>query len=267
MPSSPVRLGVNLDHVATLRNARGEGHPSLHDALKLVLNAGADGITMHLREDRRHILDADLEMAADLLSTGPVPLNMEMAATDEMVAIASRLRVAWVCLVPERREERTTEQGLNLAANATDSTFDSTFASACETLLTAGIKVSLFIDAEESALITAARLGVDAVEIHTGHWCRAFAKGEGTTQEVEEWRKIVRAEELCSELKLGFHAGHGLNYDTAQRIAALPQLAEVNIGHFLIGEAISYGLGEAVRRMRNALNDGRKNGSRNGKQI
>ena len=248
MTTPHIRLGVNLDHVATIRNARGEGHPSLADAVDLALEAGADGITMHLREDRRHILDADLEETAARLADGKVPLNMEMAVTEEMVAIASRLRPPWTCLVPERRAELTTEQGLQVTT---------ALSAACARLAAADIKISLFIDADPAALEMASQLGVNAVEIHTGPWCRAFAAdGDGSPREQDEWHKIVAAAEHCAAHDLGFHAGHGLHYDTARKIAGIKGLAEVNIGHFLIGEAIFYGLGEAIRRMRTALDEG-----------
>lgn len=245
-PLSHLRLGVNIDHVATIRNARGGRHPDPVMAAKAAIEAGADGITAHLREDRRHIRDDDI---ARLKAEIDSPLNLEMAATDEMVAIAVKTRPHAACLVPERREERTTEGGLD-AAGQRDS-----LVPAVAKLRTAGVRVSLFIAAEPRQIEAAASIGAPVVEIHTGAWCDALVGARANAQ--AEWQRIVEGARLACRLGLEVHAGHGLEYRTAESIAALPEVVELNIGHFLVGEAIYCGLGESVRAMRAAMQRGR----------
>ena len=248
MPAvSNLRLGVNVDHVATIRNARGGRHPDPLRAAKLAIEAGADGITAHLREDRRHIRDDDM---ARLKAKIAKPLNFEMAATDEMVAIAVKTRPHACCLVPERREERTTEGGLDAARQRAQLT------PAVGALKQAGIRVSLFIAAEPAQIEAALAIGAPVIEIHTGAWCDALADGRGAAAEAE-WRRIRDGAMLARRLGLEVHAGHGLNFATAEAIAALPEIVELNIGHFLIGEAVYCGLADAVRTMRAAMDRGR----------
>ena len=247
MPILPLRLGVNVDHVATLRNARGGERPDPVRAALAAIEAGADGITAHLREDRRHIRDDDM---ARLRATITKPLNFEMAATDEMVAIASRMRPHACCLVPEKRAERTTEGGLDAAGQ------HDTLAAVVAALKAAGIRVSLFIAAEPRQIETAARIKAPVIEIHTGAWCDALAADRKDAAEAE-WQRIRSGAKLARSLGLEIHAGHGLGYATAGTIAALPEIVELNIGHFLIGEAVSVGLAEAVRTMRAAMQRGR----------
>jgi pyridoxine 5-phosphate synthase len=243
----PIRLGVNIDHVATVRNARGGRHPDPVKAAELAIAAGADGITAHLREDRRHIVDADVALLKERIAK---PLNLEMAATDEMVRIACKLKPHAACIVPERRQERTTEGGLDAAGQA-----DALRAAVGE-LAQAGIRVSLFIAAEPAQIDAAVKVGAPVIEIHTGAWCDAIAAGEKAAAE-QEWDRIVRGAARANSAGLEVHAGHGLDFSTAERIAALPEVVELNIGHFLIGEAISAGLGAAVRSMRAAMDRGR----------
>ncbi len=243
----PIRLGVNVDHVATVRNARGGGHPDPVAAAKIAIEAGADGITAHLREDRRHIRDDDM---ARLKAEIGKPLNFEMAATDEMVATAIRIGPHAACLVPERRAEVTTEGGLDVAGQRR------TLAPAVARLGAAGIRVSLFIDAEPHQIEAAADVHAPVIEIHTGAWCNALADGD-QARSATEWKRIRAGAELARRAGLEVHAGHGLNYQTAEAIAALPEIVELNIGHFLVGEAIFAGLGAAVRRMRAAMDRGR----------
>jgi pyridoxine 5-phosphate synthase len=245
--SSKLRLGVNVDHVATVRNARGGGHPDPVQAARIAIEAGADGITAHLREDRRHIRDDDI---ARLKAAIAKPLNLEMAATDEMVQIAVSTRPHAACLVPERRQERTTEGGLDAAGQRT------VLAPAVAALKRAGIRVSLFIAAEPAQIEAAADIGAPVIEIHTGAWCDALAEGRMADAQTC-WRHIRDGAKLAWEKGLEVHAGHGLNFETAQTIAALPEVVELNIGHFLIGEAIYEGLGHAVRKMRAAMDRGR----------
>ncbi len=248
MPAvSNLRLGVNVDHVATIRNARGGRHPDPLRAAKLAIEAGADGITAHLREDRRHIRDDDM---ARLKAKIAKPLNFEMAATDEMVAIAVKTRPHACCLVPERREERTTEGGLDAARQRAQLT------PAVGALKQAGIRVSLFIAAEPAQIEAALAIGAPVIEIHTGAWCDALADGRGAAAEAE-WRRIRDGAMLARRLGLEVHAGHGLNFATAEAIAALSEIVELNIGHFLIGEAVYCGLADAVRTMRAAMDRGR----------
>ncbi len=248
MPASaPIRLGVNIDHVATLRNARGGQHPDPVKAAAIAIAAGADGITAHLREDRRHIRDEDM---ARLKAEIDKPLNFEMAATPEMVEIALRTKPHAACLVPERRAEVTTEGGLDVAAQ------HDALSSVIARLAGGGIRVSLFIDAEPRQIDAAARLRAPAIEIHTGAWCNALADGD-SARFAAEWDRIRAAAAIASGAGLEVHAGHGLNYQTAEAIAALADVVELNIGHFLIGEATFVGLAEAVRKMRAAMDQGR----------
>ncbi|MBS7537404.1 pyridoxine 5'-phosphate synthase [Ancylobacter lacus] len=244
---SPIRLGVNIDHVATLRNARGGLLPDPVRAAALAVAGGADGITAHLREDRRHIRDADMARLKAELS---VPLNFEMAATDEMVAIALAIAPHACCLVPERREERTTEGGLDVVGGG------AALRGHIGRLAEAGIRVSLFIAPDPAQVAAAAESGAAVIELHTGAWCDLLAAGEGAAAEAELRRLVVAAEQAAG-LGLEIHAGHGLDYATAQAMAALPQVRELNIGHFLVGEAVFEGLETAVRRMRAAMAQGR----------
>jgi pyridoxine 5-phosphate synthase len=248
MPALPhLRLGVNVDHVATIRNARGGVHPDPVRAAQTAIAAGADGITAHLREDRRHIRDDDI---ARLKAEIGKPLNLEMAATAEMVAIAVKTRPHAACLVPERREERTTEGGLDVAGQ------HNTLASVVARLTDAGIRVSLFIAAEPRQIQAAVAIGAPVIEIHTGAWCDALADQRHSAAEAE-WQRIRHGAQLARRLGLEVHAGHGLDFKTAEAIAALPEIVELNIGHFLIGEAVFSGLAEAVRTMRAAMDRGR----------
>jgi pyridoxine 5-phosphate synthase len=241
--SHPLRLGVNIDHVATIRNARGASYPEPARAAELALAAGADGITAHLREDRRHISDADIEVLAALCLKRGKPLNFEMAVTDEMLGIALAHRPRAACLVPERREEVTTEGGLNIVAGHNH------IAPAVQRLRDAGSRVSLFIDADPVQIRASADIGAQVVELHTGAYCDAFRAGEQDRAEAILAR-LRDGAALAGSLGLEVHAGHGIDYATVTPIAAIPQLAELNIGHFLIGEAIFIGLAPAIQRMR-----------------
>ncbi len=241
--SAPLRLGVNIDHVATVRNARGSGYPDPVRAALLAAEAGADGITAHLREDRRHITDDDIaRLSAELT----IPLNLEMAATDEMLAIALRHRPHAACIVPEKREERTTEGGLDAAGQ-----FD-TLAPLVAALRDAGIRVSLFIEPDARQIDAAIRLGAPVVELHTGR----YAELEGEAQAVE-LRRLSDAAALAARNGIEVHAGHGLTYANVAPIAAIPQVRELNIGHFLIGEALFVGLATSVQQMRAAMDAAR----------
>jgi pyridoxine 5-phosphate synthase len=242
-----LRLGVNIDHVATIRNARGGRHPDPVRAARLAIEAGADGITAHLREDRRHISDDDI---ARLKAEIDKPLNLEMAATAEMVAIALRTRPHAACLVPERRAERTTEGGLDAVGGRAE------LAPRIAELRGAGIRVSLFIAADPPQIEMAAALGAPVIEIHTGAWCHALFDRNRAAADAE-WRRISEAATLGRRLGLEVHAGHGLDFASAEMIAALPEVAELNIGHFLVGEAVFVGLADAVRMMRAAIARGR----------
>jgi pyridoxine 5-phosphate synthase len=242
-----IRLGVNIDHVATIRNARGGRHPDPVRAAKIAIAAGADGITAHLREDRRHIVDDDI---ARLKAEIQGPLNLEMAATPEMIAIAVKTAPHAACLVPEKRSERTTEGGLDAAGQRTQ------LAPAIAALTKAGIRVSLFIAAEPGQIEAAAALRAPVIEIHTGAWCDAAAEGR-TAAAALEWDRIRDGAGLAKSLGLEVHAGHGLDYVTAETIAGLAEIVELNIGHFLVGEAAFVGLGEAVKTMRAAMERGR----------
>ncbi len=238
-----LRLGVNIDHVATIRNARGGLHPDPIRAAEIAQAAGADGITAHLREDRRHIMDEDI---ARLIGGIALPLNFEMAATEEMVAIALKYRPHAACIVPERREEVTTEGGLNAAGQHNH----------LQPLITrlgeAGIRVSLFIEPDSRQIEAAISLGAPVVEFHTG----AYAHAEGDAQ-VAELKRLTDAVALAAKNGIEPHAGHGLTYDNVTPVAAIPQIAELNIGHFLIGEAIFTGLDASVRRMRELMDAAR----------
>jgi pyridoxine 5-phosphate synthase len=245
--ASHLRLGVNIDHVATLRNARGGRHPDPLRAAEIAIAAGADGITAHLREDRRHISDEDIARLKERIKK---PLNLEMAATGEMLDIAVRTRPHAACLVPERRQERTTEGGLDIAGQRDD------IASAVRVLKTAGIRVSLFIAPDPAQIETAAQVGAPVIEIHTGAWCEAVMAGKPAAATVE-FRRIKEGAELAQRLELEVHAGHGLDYVSAETIAALPQIVELNIGHFLVGEAMFGGLAAAIARMRALMEEAR----------
>ena len=238
-----LRLGVNIDHVATVRNARGIEHPDPVRAALLAVQAGADGITAHLREDRRHIVDDDIER---LMAELDKPLNFEMAATDEMVAIALRHRPHAACIVPEKREELTTEGGLDAVGG--HNVLKPYIATLCE----AGIRVSLFVDPEPAQLDAAVSLGAPVVEIHTGSYCEAT--GEARTAEFE---RVVAAAAHAETVGLECHAGHGLSFDTVGPVAAIPSVVELNIGHFLVGEAIFGGFESAIKQMRAAMDAAR----------
>ncbi len=240
---NPLRLGVNIDHVATIRNARGGDHPDPVRAAQIVAAVGGDGITAHLREDRRHIRDDDLKRIQDATD---LPLNLEMAATEEMLAIALRHQPHAVCIVPEKREERTTEGGLDAAGQ------HNRLAPIVARLVDANIRVSLFIEADPRQLEAAMRLGAQVVEFHTGEY--AHATGEGRAVEL---KRIADMAALAVKNGIEPHAGHGLTYDNVQPIAAIPQIAELNIGHYLIGEAVFVGLETAVQRMRELMDDAR----------
>ena len=237
--STPLRLGVNIDHVATVRNARGGVTPDPIRAAELAVKGGADGITAHLREDRRHITDADIARLADVLT---VPLNLEMAATDEMVAIALRHRPHAACIVPEKREERTTEGGLDAAGQ------HNLLAPMVRELASANIRVSLFIEPSAEQIAAAVSLRAPVVELHTGR----YAELDGD-ERAEELRRLSDAAALAAKNGVEVHAGHGLTFDNVAPVAAIPQLRELNIGHFLVGEAIFVGLEESVRRMKAAM--------------
>ncbi len=235
-------LGVNIDHVATLRQARGTRYPDPIQAAIVAEQAGADAITLHLREDRRHIQDRDVDMLRDILLTR---MNLEMAVTDEMLAIAERIRPQDCCLVPERREELTTEGGLDVAGQT------ERMREACSRLAAAGVRVSLFIDADTQQIEAAKAVGAPVIEIHTGH----FAGAEGAEQQQRELAKVVQATQLGLELGLQVNAGHGLNYQNVQAIAAIPGISELNIGHAIIARAVSSGLEEAVREMKRLMRE------------
>ena len=240
-------LGVNIDHVATVRNARGSAYPDPVRAAKLAEEAGADGITAHLREDRRHISDNDIERLVDALR---VPLNFEMAATDEMQAIALRHKPHAVCIVPEKREERTTEGGLEVARE------ENRLAHFIAPLREAGSRVSIFIAADQRQIDAAHRIGAQVIELHTGSYCDFHAEGrfEERDAELERMREMSA---YAHSLGLEVHAGHGITYDTVQPIAAFPEVMELNIGHFIIGEAIFRGLHPAIAEMRRLMDAAR----------
>lgn len=241
-----IRLGVNIDHVATIRNARGGKFPDPVRAAKLAAQAGADGITAHLREDRRHISDEDIERLSTEID---LPLNLEMAATNEMLEIALRHRPHAVCIVPEKREERTTEGGIDAARQ------QQRLVPFVRQLNGAGVRVSLFIEADREQLDAAVALGAPVVELHTGAYCNA-----GELQREEILQALRRAASYGEASGLEIHAGHGLTYDSVASIACIPEIRELNIGHFLIGEAIFVGLEQSIRQMRDLMNEARRAG-------
>jgi pyridoxine 5-phosphate synthase len=242
-----LRLGVNIDHVATIRNARGTPWPDPLRAAQIAEAAGADGITAHLREDRRHISDADIDA---LMANLKLPLNLEMAATAEMQAIALRHKPHAICLVPEKREERTTEGGLDVAGQ------EAFLADYIAPLREAGSRVSLFIGHDPAQIEAAARIGAAVVELHTGAYCDFDTEGDHTRRDAE-LAGLAEGARLAASLGLEVHAGHGLTFDTVGPIAALPQIAELNIGHFLIAESVFIGLGDAIRDMRRCMDAAR----------
>ncbi len=246
---SLLRLGVNIDHVATIRNARGAEYPSPVRAAELAMVAGCDGITAHLREDRRHISDADIEALADITRKRGIPLNFEMAVTPEMEAIALKHLPHAACLVPERREEVTTEGGLDMVGGF------NRIAPVVQRLAGEGMRVSCFIDADPAQAAAAKRAGAQVVEFHTGAYCDAVRERSPEAPALLERLKAAAFE--AERLGLEVHAGHGIDYETVKPIAAIPQVAELNIGHFLIGEAIFVGLAEAIRRMRLLMDEAR----------
>jgi len=249
MPAtSPIRLGVNVDHVATLRNARGGARPDPVRAALAAIEAGADGITAHLREDRRHIRDNDM---ARLKAEISKPLNFEMAATSDMLRIALETKPHAACLVPERREELTPEGGLDVVGQ------HNALAPFIAALSDSGIRVSLFIAADPAQIEMAAKLRAPVIEIHTGAWCDAVVDGHAA-KAASEWRRIVQGAQLARAAGLEVHAGHGLDYVTAEQVASLPEIAELNIGYFMVGEAMFVGLAETVRAIRAAMDRGRK---------
>ena len=246
--SSPLRLGVNIDHVATMRNARGGSHPSPVSAALLAQKAGADGITIHLREDRRHIRDED---AKDIKQAIDIPLNFEMAATQEMVDFAIALKPNACCIVPEKREEVTTEGGLAVAGN------EARLKPLFDKIKQAGIRLSLFIEASEDEIKAASALGADIIELHTGTYCHA----ETPDDKAKEAEKIAKGARLAQSLGIEVHAGHGLDFDTVGPIAAINEMQELNIGHFLMGAALFTGLEEAIHTMQAKMAQARKSGS------
>lgn len=248
----PLRLGVNLDHVATLRNARGGAHPDPVRFAHLAAEAGADGITVHLREDRRHIRDADVER---LMAELTAPLNLEMAVTPEMVAIARRLRPHAACLVPEKRTEVTTEGGLDAVRGGQP------LAEAVAALAAAGCRVSLFVDPEPSQLDAAVAVGAPVVELHTGTYCDAAGDAQA-----RELARLTTAARHAASIGLECHAGHGLTYANTRPVAAIAEIVELNIGHFLVGEAVAIGLPETLRRMRAVMAAGRRDLARPGRE-
>ena len=247
MTNPYLRLGVNIDHVATLRNARGSAYPDPLRAALVAQEAGADGITAHLREDRRHIVDADI---ARLMAELTLPLNFEMAATAEMQAIALRHRPHAVCLVPEKREERTTEGGLDVAGDR------DRLAGFIAPLREAGCRVSLFIGHDPRQIEAAVRVGARVIELHTGHYCDLIAGGQADAAEVE-LQALRAGAALAHAAGLEVHAGHGLSFATVAPFAVMPELRELNIGHFLVSEAVFMGLGPAITEMRRRMDDAR----------
>jgi pyridoxine 5-phosphate synthase len=247
MTNKRLRLGVNIDHVATVRNARGGDTPDPLRAARIAQEAGADGITAHLREDRRHISDSDIDGLMQILD---IPLNFEMAATEEMQAIALRHKPHAVCIVPEKREERTTEGGLDVARDETR------LAKFIAPLRDAGCRVSIFIAADVRQVEAAQRIGAQVVELHSGAYCDAHHEGrlDDRDRELEALRQMA---EQADRLGLEVHVGHGLTYETVQPVAAFPQVVELNIGHFLIGEAIFRGLEPAIAEMRRLMDEAR----------
>lgn len=243
-----LRLGVNIDHVATIRNARGGQHPDPVKAALLAIDAGADGITAHLREDRRHIRDEDISRLMDEIS---MPLNFEMAPTEEMLDIALKHQPNACCLVPEKRQELTTEGGLDLIGNET------LLVAMIEKLKEANIRVSLFIDADQTQIKKAAELQADIIELHTGTYCHEVTDKEDDKVQ-NELSRIKQGAELADQLGLEVHAGHGITFESVGPIAAIPQLVELNIGHFIISEAIFVGLSESIKKMREHMDAARQ---------
>ena len=243
-----LRLGVNIDHVATIRNARGGAHPDPARAAAIAAQSGADGITIHLREDRRHIRDSDLEAVRN---SSKLPINLEMAATDEMLEIALNFRPDATCLVPEKREERTTEGGLDVAR------LHNSVSPFVRQLSDAGSRVSLFIEPDIVQVAVAEAIGAPVVELHTGKYVELVFSGNETGAD-EELTRLRRAAEEGVKRGLEVHAGHGLTFDTVKPVAAIPELIELNIGHFLMGEAIFVGLETAIRQMRELMDEARK---------
>lgn len=243
--SKKLRLGVNIDHVATLRNARGGAHPCPVRAALAAQASGANGITAHLREDRRHIRDADMRVIKENIT---IPLNFEMAATSEMQALALEIRPHAVCLVPEKREERTTEGGLDVAGN------QAFLQNYIAPLLAAGIRVSMFIDPEAAQVRASHAIGAPVVELHTGKYAEFRAQSAECSEELQN---IQNAAVLATSLGLEVHAGHGLNYENVAAIAAIPEIMELNIGHFLMGEAMFVGLEAAIQEMRQRMDKAR----------
>ena len=244
-----LRLGVNIDHVATVRNARGEGYPDPVRAAEMALAAGADGITAHLREDRRHISDADIDQLAAICRRRGRPLNFECAVTEEMEAIALAHLPHAACLVPERREEITTEGGLDIVKG------HNTIAPVVNRLVRAGIRVSCFIDADPVQVAASKAVGAQVIELHTGAFCQAVRERRSDADVLLQKLRAAAAE--GARLGLEVHAGHGIDYETVKPVAAIPELMELNIGHFLIGEAIFIGLGPAIQRMRALMDEAR----------
>lgn len=245
------RLGVNIDHIATLRNARGGAHPDPVAGAREAIACGADGITAHLREDRRHIRDEDLERLQALCHETGVPLNMEMAAVDPMLKIALATKPHAVCMVPERREERTTEGGLDVAG------LHNIVTPMVRDLRENGSRVSLFIEAAERQIMAAATTGADIIELHTGAYAHALDDGD-TARAGEILKALQQGAKLAASLGLEVHAGHGLTFDNVGDIAAIPEVMELNIGHFLIGESVFMGLRGAIEKMRDCIAEGRK---------
>jgi pyridoxine 5-phosphate synthase len=245
-----IRLGVNIDHVATVRNARGAAYPDPVRAAEIALAAGADGVTAHLREDRRHISDADIDALAAITRKRGRPRNLEMAATAEMEAVALAHRPHAACLVPERREERTTEGGLDVMAG------HNSLAPVVGRLAAAGIRVSCFIEPDAAQIAAAKACGAAVVELHTGVWCDAARAGSANAPMLLEALRAAARE--AARLGLEVHAGHGIDYETVKPIAAIPQVVELNIGHFLVGEAIFIGLAPAIERMRALMDQARR---------
>jgi pyridoxine 5-phosphate synthase len=245
-----LRLGVNIDHVATVRNARGGAYPDPARAALLAQQAGADGITAHLREDRRHIVDSDID---NILAAISIPLNFEMGATQEMQEIALRHKPHAVCIVPEKREEKTTEGGLEVAKD------EDRFARYIAPLREAGSRVSIFIGAEQHQIEAAHRIGAQVIELHTGAYCDFHAEGNFEARD-QELAQLTEMASLAQSLGLEVHAGHGLTYDTVQPIAALPEIVELNIGHFLMGEAMFVGMEASITEMRRLMDAARATG-------
>lgn len=242
-----LRLGVNIDHVATIRNARGGAHPDPLRAARIAADAGADGITAHLREDRRHIADEDIDRLMDEID---LPLNLEMAATEEMLTIALRHKPHAVCIVPERREERTTEGGLDVAAKHNH------LAPYARDLADAGCRVSLFIEANPVQIAVSRELGANVVEFHTGAYTEAALSGDEALAD-KLLKQLIEGGQIAHEKGLEVHYGHGLTFDTVKPVAAIPEAMELNIGHFLIGEAIFIGLEAAILKMRELMDEAR----------